>query len=110
VDSGSLVHRTATLVFVGGRNDNGVCVAVVTGAAHAAIRNVRKIAIEDKRVFTGIPHIMPLTAYPAIAGGAAKTNSEGGESFHKVGGFVSPTMFTKDGNSDLYRTRRTRAC
>jgi hypothetical protein len=26
-------------------------------------------------------HIMPLTANPAIAGGAAKTNSEGGESF-----------------------------
>ena len=25
--------------------------------------------------------VIPLTAYPAIAGGAAKTNSEGGESF-----------------------------
>jgi hypothetical protein len=27
----------------------------------------------------------PLTAYTAIAGGAAKTNSEGGESFQQSG-------------------------
>jgi hypothetical protein len=51
----------------------------------------------------------PLTAYPAIARGAAKTNSEGGESFNKAGD-VWPTQSIRDGNPDLFRTRHRQAC
>jgi hypothetical protein len=57
---------------------------------------------------TGSLKIYPvlLTAYPAMAGGAAKTNSEGGESFLLSRRFLAPTKFIRDGNPDLFRTRR----
>ena len=54
-------------VEVGGRTFVGVaCVP------QAAVRNARKINISRRKVCTGIPLVIPLTAYPAIAGGAAK--------------------------------------
>jgi hypothetical protein len=51
-----------------------------------------------------------LTAYPAIAGGAAKTNSEGGESFQLAGSSMKPTKFTKDGNPGSCRTKHRQVC
>ena len=53
--------------------------------------------------------VIPLTAYPAFAGGAAKRPTQREERvFNKVA--MSADLFTKDGNQDLCRTRRMTAC
>jgi hypothetical protein len=79
------------LVWVGkGNGVDGTSVAMAC-VPQATRRNPRNPDMRRRKYFTGITHLIPLTAYPAIIGGAAKTNSEGGESFNKGGGSMTPT-------------------
>jgi hypothetical protein len=63
-------------VGVGGRTFMAVaCVP------QAAVRNTRKKNMRRREVCTGIPLVIPLTAYPAIIGGAAKDQLRGRREF-----------------------------
>jgi len=73
---------TGRLVLVG--DGEGVPVRSAIGALQADIASIRSVENRKREECTEIKYPVPiLTAYPAIARGAAKTNSEGGESFSK---------------------------
>jgi hypothetical protein len=59
---------------------NGISVGVAC-VPQATRKNPRILDVRKRKYFTGIMHLIPLTAYPAIAGGAAKDQLRGRREF-----------------------------
>jgi hypothetical protein len=75
-----------------------VFIKLNTGFCEELLQNELKILMFGPRFNHSLfrmtkPEYPTLTAYSAIAGGAAKTNSEGGESLYTKAGGYTPTQF-----------------